>query len=217
MPTSREILAYTFAMRLTWNHSDLPVRFRPAHPFSDEELMRFCAANNLLRIEREKDGELALISPTGAEGSGRNAELTIELGTWARGDDRSKVFDSNTGFTLPDSSMRSPDASWVSWARWNAISAEEQNAFLPYAPNLSSSCDRSRIAFLNCGKMQVWIANGADLAWLIDPSRKAVEIYRSGRLPRLSKVRAALLAIVRWRTSYSISTGFGLTLPAAND
>jgi len=30
-------------------------------------------------------------------------------------------------------------------------------------------------------KMKLWIANGAELAWLIDPSRKTVEIYRLGR------------------------------------
>jgi Uma2 family endonuclease len=30
-------------------------------------------------------------------------------------------------------------------------------------------------------KMSEWIGNGAELAWLVDPSRKAVEIYRPGR------------------------------------
>jgi Uma2 family endonuclease len=29
--------------------------------------------------------------------------------------------------------------------------------------------------------MGLWIANGAELAWLIDPLRKVVEIYRPGR------------------------------------
>jgi hypothetical protein len=30
-----------------------------------------------------------------------------------------------------------------------------------------------------------WIGNGAVLGWLIDPDRKAVEIYRSGCLPEI--------------------------------
>jgi Uma2 family endonuclease len=34
-------------------------------------------------------------------------------------------------------------------------------------------------------KMQAWIANGAELAWLVDPTRKAVEIYRPGREPEV--------------------------------
>lgn len=53
---------------------ELPVRVRPDHPMTDEELMRFCAANQMLRVERDKNGELVLMSPTGAEGGGRNAE-----------------------------------------------------------------------------------------------------------------------------------------------
>jgi Uma2 family endonuclease len=30
-------------------------------------------------------------------------------------------------------------------------------------------------------RMAVWLANGAELGWLIDPQRKVVEIYRSGQ------------------------------------
>jgi hypothetical protein len=31
--------------------------------------------------------------------------------------------------------------------------------------------------------MQQWIANGADVAWLIDPIEKAVTVYRPGDSP----------------------------------
>jgi Uma2 family endonuclease len=30
-------------------------------------------------------------------------------------------------------------------------------------------------------KMLAWIANGAELGWLVDPHRKEVEIYRPGK------------------------------------
>jgi Uma2 family endonuclease len=33
--------------------------------------------------------------------------------------------------------------------------------------------------------MHIWIANSAQLAWLVDPSRKTVEIYRPGREPEV--------------------------------
>jgi len=33
------------------------------------------------------------------------------------------------------------------------------------------------------GKMDMWMANGAELAWLIDPFEKAVIIYRPGVAP----------------------------------
>jgi Uma2 family endonuclease len=40
--------------------------------------------------------------------------------------------------------------------------------------------------------MQTWLANGAELAWLVDPSRKAVEIYRPGREPEVLEVGSAV-------------------------
>jgi Uma2 family endonuclease len=33
--------------------------------------------------------------------------------------------------------------------------------------------------------MEMWIANGAELAWLIDPERKSVAIYRPGESPEV--------------------------------
>jgi Uma2 family endonuclease len=78
--------------------------------------------------------------------------------------------------------MRSPDAALVSWPRWNALSEKQQESFPPICPEfvieLRSPSDR--LAPLQ-EKMYEWIANGTELAWLVDPSRKAVEIYRPGR------------------------------------
>ena len=34
-------------------------------------------------------------------------------------------------------------------------------------------------------KMLEWIANGAELGWMIDPFRKTVSIYRSGHEPEV--------------------------------
>jgi Uma2 family endonuclease len=33
--------------------------------------------------------------------------------------------------------------------------------------------------------MEMWIANGAELAWLIDPERKVIEVYRPGKQPEI--------------------------------
>ena len=34
-------------------------------------------------------------------------------------------------------------------------------------------------------KMNTWLANGAELAWLIDPEDRTVELYRRGQEPEL--------------------------------
>lgn len=168
----------TFALHV----SDLPVHIRPDRPLSDEELMEFCARNDELRIERNKDGELIVMSPTGGGTSHKNSDINYQLTKWARETEIGLTFDSNAGFILPDGSMRSPDAAWIAWSRWNALSEDDKRRFSPICPEfvieLRSETD-GLVELQN--KMREWVANGAELAWLIDPSRKAVEVYRLGR------------------------------------
>src|ERR1700722_12234233 len=103
----------------------LPLRFRPEKPMTDEELMRFCAANDLLRVERDANGEILVMTPAGNRTGRKNTAIISALDKWAEADGRGYAFDSNTGFTLPDGSMRSPDAAWVQAARWDALSEED--------------------------------------------------------------------------------------------
>src|SRR6267378_8493432 len=102
----------------------LPLRFRPETPMSDEQLMRFCAANDFLRVERDANGEILVMTPAGSKTSRMNSRITRYLDEWAEADGRGVAFDSNGGFTLPDGSMRAPDGAWVELKRWQALSAE---------------------------------------------------------------------------------------------
>jgi len=169
-------------MNLALPEIDLPIRIRSERPLTDEELMRFCAENDLLRVERDANGELIVMSPAGGGSSSRNARLNRQLGNWAEGTGAGNTFDSSSGFRLPDGSMRSPDAALIAWPRWNALSEKQQEEFPPICPEfvieLRSPSDR--LTPLQ-EKMRLWIANGAEVAWLVDPSRKVVEIYRPGR------------------------------------
>ncbi len=173
-------------MHFAIHELELPVRLRTERPMTDEELMRFSRVNGPLRIEQESNGELTVMSPTGSEGGGANAEILLDLGNWAREDGRGKVFDSNAGFRLPDGSVRAADVAWVSLPCWNALSREQQRRFAPLCPEfvveLRSPSDR--LSDLQA-KMRLWVNNGAQLAWLVDPERRVVEVYAPGREPRL--------------------------------
>jgi Uma2 family endonuclease len=163
-----------------------PFRFRPETPMSDEDLMRFCAANDIARVEREVDGEILVMSPAGNRTGRRNAAIISALDTWAQMDGRGYAFDSSTGFTLPDGSMRSPDAAWVEAIRWNALPKAEQNRFSPICPDFlielrSQTDDLAQLE----AKMVRWLSNGAKLAWLIDPERQVVAVYRPADQPEL--------------------------------
>ena len=173
---------YTVAMNVTVSESVLPLRLRFEHPLTDEELLRFCAANELLRVEREANGEILVMTPTGFEGGGVEGDVYGELRNWALQDGRGKAYGPNAGVTLPDGSMRAADASWVSWVRVNALSEEARKSFAPICPEfvIEVRSEKDRLKPLQ-DKMHSWIANGSELAWLVDPSRKAVEVYRPGR------------------------------------
>ena len=160
---------------------ELPVRLRFDRSLSDDELYEFCVANEFLRVERDANGEILVMSPTGLEGSGWNSEVITDLTLWARQNGRGKVFDSNGGFTLPDGSMRSPDAAWVSWQRWNLLPPKEQKRFGKVVPEfvIELRSESDRLIELQ-EKMTLWTRNGVSVAWLVDPQRKIVEIHRSG-------------------------------------
>ena len=85
---------------------------------TDDELLRFCAANDGLRVERDVNGELLVMTPAGGSTGKKNTDVIIDLGIWNRQNDRGIVFESNTGFILPDGSMLSPDAAWLERSRW---------------------------------------------------------------------------------------------------
>jgi Uma2 family endonuclease len=162
----------------------LPLRFRPTKPMNDDELMRFCAANDFLRVERDANGEILVMTPAGTKTSRMNSRITRLLDEWAEQDGRGIAVDSNGGFTLPDGSVRAADAAWVARNRWDALSDADQARFAPICPDfiieLRSPSDN--LADL-IKKMEQWIANGVQLGWLIDPESQTVSIYRPNEQP----------------------------------
>ena len=174
------------SMNAILTDSVLPSRLRPERPLSDDELFEFCAKNEMLRVERDSNGELILMSPTGLETEGSNADLTTELTNWARQDGRGKSFGNNGGFTLPDTSMRSPDAAWMTWERWNSLDANARKKFGRIVPEfvVEMRSESDRLPELQA-KMRMWLANGVELAWLIDPKRRVVEVYRTDEAPEI--------------------------------
>jgi Uma2 family endonuclease len=168
-------------MNLAFEEGVEPVRVRLDRAMTDEELLRFCAVNEPARVERDANGELIVMSPDFPAGGAVEGDVYLELGVWARQDGRGKTFGSNSGFTLPDSSVRAADAAWVRWERWKALSEEQLNSFTALCPEFVIEV-RSQTDRLTPSreKMQSWISNGAELAWLIDPQRRVVEVYRPG-------------------------------------
>ena len=133
-------------------------------------------------MELTAEGELIVMPPAGTESSDRNSEINMQLRIWAKRNGTGTTFDSLAGFTLPNGAVRSPDTSWVERTRLDALTAEQLEKFAPLCPDfvieLRSSTDRiNRLK----AKMEEYMANGAELGWLIDPEERSVWIYRPGR------------------------------------
>ena len=136
---------------------------------TDEQFQELCAQYEDYRVEYTAEGDLLVMPPTDPETGIRNTEITAQLRNWAKAAGKGKVTDSSTGFRLPNGARRSPDAAWLSleWLRQKPTGPE-------FVVELLSPSDRPAVIH---AKMLEWMANGAELGWMIDPRAQAVTIY----------------------------------------
>lgn len=157
----------------------LTLTLPPILKLTDEQFEQLAFANQDVRLELTATGELIIMPPTGGETGNRNFELYLDLGNWNRQTCLGKAFDSSTGFQLPNGAKRSPDLSWITIERWEALSSEQRQKFLPLCPDfvveLVSETDSVETAQQ---KMREYLNNGLRLGWLIIPNTQTVEIYR---------------------------------------
>ncbi len=122
--------------------------------------------------------------PAGSGTGHRNIKISARLQWWAERDGTGLAFDSSTGFTLPNSAVRSPDASWIAQERWEQVPPERRDTFAPICPDfvleLRSPSDVLRDLH---DKLAEYLANGARLGWLLDPRPRHVYVYRPGHPP----------------------------------
>jgi Uma2 family endonuclease len=147
--------------------------------FTPSQFAEVCAANPEAVLELAADGTLIEMTPTGGSTGARNSRLVARLENWAVAADLGWiVFDSSTGFLLPDGSVRSPDASVVRLDRWQALSEAEREGFAPICPDLvvvlASPSDEHEVLRR---KMVAYMTNGARLGWLLLPQKRTVEVW----------------------------------------
>ncbi|AFY45567.1 Uma2 family endonuclease [Nostoc sp. PCC 7107] len=147
-----------------------------------EQFYQLCEENPDLKLERNAQGELIIMPPTGGETGKSNSHVNGQIWFWNDQHQLGEVFDSSTGFTLPNSADRSPDVSWVAKSRWDALTKEQKEKFIPLCPDfvieiLSPNDSLKKTQ----NKMQEYIENGCRLGWLINRKKQEVEIYRPGK------------------------------------
>ncbi len=181
--------------------------FAPESPLSDAELERLSDELKPYRLERDSDGHIVIMSPTSSRYGLATQALILVLGTWAEADATGIAWGPDTGFTLPDGSMRSPDAAWLLRARWDALTAEQQDGFALICPDFVVEVRSPRDSVRSQQtKMEMWLSNGVRLGWLIDPVDEAAYIYRPSAEPE------ALAGFDRSLSGEGVLPGFALDL-----
>lgn len=155
-----------------------------APPMNDEEFVEFCAQYPDFFIEVSSEGDILIMPPGDFLTSAQVGEIYFQLTLWSRAHRGGWVTESSAGFVLPNGARRSPDVAWFPADRSGVRDRKRRPRFPRFAPEflveLRSPDDRlSRVR----PKMREWVDNGAKLAWLVDPERRVVEIYRPNREP----------------------------------
>lgn len=159
---------------------ELPLKIRSVAGLTDEMFFDLCQANSQLFMERDQDGNIIVMAPTGSDTGNYNFEIAFELGIWNRHTKAGYVFDSSSGFTLPNSAVRSPDVSWIAKDKWEALSESDRKRFAPICPDLVVEVLSLSDSLPDLkSKMEEYISNGCSLGWLIDRINKQVFIYRA--------------------------------------
>lgn len=162
-----------------WN-GYIPIDLPAKESMTEEEFFNFCSANKHIKIERDENGQILIMPPAGLESDSYSSDIAGEIYIWNKRTKAGISFGSSAGFTLPDKSVRSPDAAWLSKEKWEGLSEDERKKFGHVSPDfivevMSPSDD---LAYIQ-NKMELWIRNGVQLGWLIDSENTTAYIYRA--------------------------------------
>jgi Uma2 family endonuclease len=137
---------------------------------------------DLLRTPRDGqkyelvDGEIR-VSPAGSRHGTICVALISRLAPFVEKLALGYVFDSSTGFRLPNGNVRSPDTSFIARGRFEGGQVPEDFGPPPdLAVEVLSPDDRPRYLFDKVGD---YLDAGVRLVWVLDPKNQRASVYRS--------------------------------------
>lgn len=156
------------------------LHFPESLQMDSDQFFEFCMLNRNLpyTFELLENGKI-LISMTSLNTGNLNAGFTSLLFFWNMQNKLGKIYDSSTGFTMPNGTVLSPDASFIAWVNIKKYPKEEFKKFTKIVPDFVGEI-RSITDDLadQLAKMQKWMAHGVLLAWLLDPIEDKIYIFR---------------------------------------
>ncbi len=153
----------------------------PGLTISDEYLRRLSTGNPGWQFERSPEGSL-VVSPTTSLNGPRNIALALQLSAWNARTNFGKVFDSSSGFTMPDGAILSPDGSCIQKGRWDGLTPQQKDSFAPLCPDVCIEIASKPDSWKEVRqKIDRYVGYGALYAMAINPLTR--DIYERGTAP----------------------------------
>ena len=133
-------------------------------------------------LELTNKGELVISPMVNRDGAQAEAVTLADLFIWNDANGvGGEAYGANANLRLPDGSRIRPDALWLSPEQVAALPPVADGGAIAVCPAFVAEImsDTDTLPPLQ-RKMERYIANGAQLGWLIDPYRRRVYIYRPG-------------------------------------
>ncbi len=145
---------------------------------TDEQFLELGALNEGWRIESDCEGGLLIMAPTGPDSSDQGGRIYSQTLIWSDTRANGRAFESSATFMLPNGERRMADAAWISDARLAEIAGDGHTIWRvcpDFVVEVRSASDQLAA---QQEKMEMWVAQGARLGWLVDPFDASVWIYR---------------------------------------
>jgi Uma2 family endonuclease len=153
----------------------------PPHWIGDDELMELERRFEPLMFERFADGTLLVSPPVGGLGGMRSGRLSARVIGWAESSKLGVAFGEATGFKFPGDALLSPDATYVTRERWEAVPRSEREGFPVLVPDAAfEMISKSDSVRATRRKVGVYLQHGVRLVVLIDPYRNHTYVGRTG-------------------------------------
>lgn len=130
-------------------------------------------------LEMSAEGELTINPMVNMDSGNAEVEAATDVTVWAR-QNGGMTFSSRTIVRLPDGTRAEPDASWLSPEQMALLGPISSRAITVCPAFVAEIMSRTDTLPPLQRKMERYVANGAQLGWLIDPYRRRVYVYRPG-------------------------------------
>lgn len=159
---------------------DTPVRIRTR--MTKARFHRLLLRNSEVKMERDKNGVIIIYPPMTLNSAYNEGEAFFYLKAWSKTNKLGKAYSPSAAFDLPDGSTHKADGAWISKQKLDRLTPEEQESIALIVPDFVMEVRSKTDAIVQLKKKmtEVWMANGVQLAWLIDPYSQKTWVYRAG-------------------------------------